>query len=73
MLEAFFFKKTTTQLDVVWGLTEKKCEQTPKFACFNVQRRPLHMSQAEILPSHAGEDFHNKKEGVIDELFFISF
>ena len=31
-----FFKNPTTQLRVVWGLTEKKCEQTPKFACFNV-------------------------------------
>ena len=48
-----FFKNPTTQLHVVWGLTEKKCEQTPKFACFSVQRRPLHMSQAEMLPSHA--------------------
>ena len=38
----FFFKNPTTQLRVVWGLTEKKCEQTPKFACFSVQRRPLH-------------------------------
>ena len=37
-----FFKNPTTQLHVVWGLTEKKCEQTPKFACFSVQRRPLH-------------------------------
>ena len=48
-----FFKNPTTQLHVVWGLTEKKCEQTPKFACFSVQRRPLHLSQAEMLPSHA--------------------
>ena len=32
----FFFKTPTTQLRVVWGLTEKKCEQTPKFACFSV-------------------------------------
>ena len=32
----FFFKNPTTQLRVVWGLTEKKCEQTPKFACFSV-------------------------------------
>ena len=31
-----FFKNPTTQLRVVWGLTEKKCEQTPKFACFSV-------------------------------------
>ena len=31
-----FFKNPTTQLHVVWGLTEKKCEQTPKFACFSV-------------------------------------
>ena len=31
-----FFKNLTTQLRVVWGLTEKKCEQTPKFACFSV-------------------------------------
>ena len=35
VLEAFF-KNPTTQLRVVWGLTEKKCEQTPKFACFSV-------------------------------------
>ena len=32
----FFFKNPTTQLRAVWGLTEKKCEQTPKFACFSV-------------------------------------
>ena len=31
-----FFKNPTTQLRVVWELTEKKCEQTPKFACFSV-------------------------------------
>ena len=31
-----FFENPTTQLRVVWGLTEKKCEQTPKFACFSV-------------------------------------
>ena len=31
-----FFKNPTTQLRVVWGLAEKKCEQTPKFACFGV-------------------------------------
>ena len=31
-----FFKNPTTQLRIVWGLTEKKCEQTPKFACFSV-------------------------------------
>ena len=31
-----FFKNPTTQLRVVWVLTEKKCEQTPKFACFRV-------------------------------------
>ena len=48
-----FFKNPTTQLRVDWVLTEKKCEQTPKFACFSVQRRPLHLSQAEMLPSHA--------------------
>ena len=36
VLEDFFFKNPTTQLRVVWGLTEKKCEQTPKFACFSV-------------------------------------
>ena len=44
-----FFKNPTTQLRVVWGLTEKKCEQTPKFACFSVWRRPLHLSH--IMPS----------------------
>ena len=38
-----FFKNPTTQLRVVWGLREKKCEQTPKFACFSVWRRPLHI------------------------------
>ena len=48
-----FFKNPTTQLRVDWVLTEKKCEQTPKFACFSVWRRPLHLSQAEMLPSHA--------------------
>ena len=48
-----FSKNPTTQLRVDWVLTEKKCEQTPKFACFSVQRRPLHLSQAEMLPSHA--------------------
>ena len=31
-----FFKNPTTQLRVVWVLTEKKCEQTPKVACFSV-------------------------------------
>ena len=31
-----FFKNPTTQLRVDWVLTEKKCEQTPKFACFSV-------------------------------------
>ena len=33
---ALVFKNPTTGLRVVWGLTEKKCEQTPKFACFSV-------------------------------------
>ena len=44
-----FFKNPTTQLRVDWVLTEKKCEQTPKFACFSVWRRPLHLSH--IMPS----------------------
>ena len=48
-----FFENPTTQLRVVWELTEKTCEQTLKFACFSVRRRPLHLSQAEMLPSHA--------------------
>ena len=48
-----FFKNSTTQLRVIWVLIEKKSEQTPKFACFSVWRRPLHLSQAEMLPSHA--------------------
>ena len=48
-----FFKNPTTQLHVVWKLTVKKCLQTPKFACFSVRRRPLHLSQPEMLPSHA--------------------
>ena len=47
-----FFKNPTTQLRVDWVLTEKKGEKTPKFACFSVQRRPLPLSQAEMLPSH---------------------
>ena len=48
-----FFKNRTTQSRVVCILTETKCEQTPKFACFSVWRQSLYLSHAEMLPSLA--------------------